>query len=144
MDARINEFLDDKKPAIVGISTKKEQWGNELLRNFLKAGYSPVPISKTAKSAEGLKCVERIEELSTDTTRLVFAVSKKASVELLERVEPGRFKQIWFVYGSKNADIVKMTEEKGIEAIYGYCPMMFLDGTGIHKFHYTIKKLFDR
>lgn len=142
MEKAINEFLADKNIAIVGISAKKEKWGNELLRNFIKKEYSPIPVSNTVSEAEGIQCVKSISDLPDDVSHLIFAVSKSTSSALLDTIKPGRFKSIWFVYGSKSPEVLLKAESKGMETIYGYCPMMFIDGKGIHKFHYTLKKIF--
>lgn len=142
MKELIEQFLKDSSPAIVGISPKQGNWGTELLKNFLSKGYSPIPVGKSISTVEGLPVVGDVSDLPASTRNVIFAVSSKNAGAIIDQLPKGRFDSVWFVYGSKSTDVLSKAEAKGMKAIYGYCPLMFIDGTGIHKFHYMLKKIF--
>ncbi len=142
MKELINKFLEDKSPAIIGISGTSNKWGNDLVLEFKNKGYSPIPVGKNATEIHNIKCVQQIEDIPADVKNVIFSVSKQASESIIDSLPDGRFDTIWFTFGSKNKAIVEKAKAKRINVIYGYCPFMFLDGTGIHKFHYTLKKIF--
>ncbi len=138
----VNEFLQDKTPIIVGISTNKDAWGNELFRLFLKNGYKPVPVSRSCEEIEGIHSFTSINEIPQQSLNLIISVPPREAEKILLGAEKGKIKSAWFAFGSKPKNIAQIASEKGIEIIYGYCPMMFLNRKGIHKFHYLIKSLF--
>lgn len=142
MEETAKSFLDDKSPVIVGVSNNKAQWGNELFRTFINAGYNPKPVGNNVEEVEGVSCYSSIDEINEDSNNLLLAVSKSNAEEILDSLKPFQYKMVWFANGSKSKRGLELAEAKGMKVIYGYCPLMFLNGRGIHKFHYTIKRLF--
>ncbi len=142
MEDIIKQFLQDKSPVIIGISKNGKQWGNELFRAFRRAGFSPVPIGRSVSEIDGVSCYSSIKEPSIKSKNLLLAVSKSNAETILEGAELGQFQAVWFANGSKSKRGIKLAQAKGIQPIYGYCPLMFLNSRGIHKFHYTLKKIF--
>lgn len=142
MEETVKSFLEDKSPVIVGVSNNKAKWGNELFRTFINAGYNPKPVGKNVGEVEGVSCFSSIDEIPEESNNLLLAVSKSNAEEILNRLKPFQYKTVWFANGSKSKRGLELAEAKGMKAIYGYCPLMFLNGRGIHKFHYTLKKLF--
>jgi len=138
----IKKFLEDKSPAIIGISGKSHKWGNDLILEFQKNGYTPIPVGKNAEVVHNIKVIKSVERLPEHTKNVIFSISKSAAESIIDSLPSGRFETIWFTFGSKNKQIIEKAKSKNIQVIYGYCPFMFLDGTGIHKFHYTLKRIF--
>jgi len=56
-------------------------------------------------------------------------------------------KNFWMIKGmGKGAfteEVLQKCKKKGIEVVYGFCPMMF-PGEGIHKFHYRLRNKFGK
>ncbi len=144
MEKLIQEFLANKKLAVIGVSRNNKKWGNEMLRLFIKNNYEVYPVSNNAEQAEGIQCFKNAGELPSDVRNLIISIPKPATQKLLESIEKDRFDIIWFVYGSQNKEILDLAIQKNIRVIYGYCPMMFLNRTGLHKFHYIIKRAFSK
>lgn len=138
----ISEFLKDKSPVIVGISRNKDAWGNVLFRTFLKNDYKPIPVSRSCQEIEGVCSFTSINEIPQKAINLICSVPSNEVEQILASAEKGKIKSIWFVLGSKPKNIKQIAREKEIEIIYGYCPMMFLNRKGIHKFHYLLKSWF--
>ncbi|HOK13544.1 MAG TPA: CoA-binding protein [Candidatus Kapabacteria bacterium] len=142
MQNKVNEFLKDSSPVIIGVSTNKNAWGNELFRLFFKNGYKPIPISRSCNEIEGIRTFASIDDLPQQSLNLIFSIPPKETEKILLDAEKGKIKSAWFVFGSKPNNISQIAAEKDIEIIYGYCPMMFLNRKGIHRFHYLIKSWF--
>jgi len=142
MNNIISEFLKDKSPVIVGVSSSNNAWGNELFRVFLKNDYNPIPVSRSCQEIEGVRSFASVNEIPQQALNLVLSVPSKEAEKILTSAEKGKIKSVWFVLGSKPKNINEIAKEKEIEIIYGYCPMMFLNRKGVHKFHYSLKSWF--
>jgi|GEM_PF-2249925 predicted CoA-binding protein len=143
MENLIKEFLLDKHPVIIGISSRDDAWGNELFKLFLDKGYQPIPLGYRKDAFLGSICKNDINEIPENSLNVIFSISANEAKKIVYNVEKGKIKTAWFVFGSFSKQIMQLAKEKEINVIHGYCPMMFLNGKGIHKFHYWIKKLFN-
>ena len=59
---RIQEFLGQKRLAIVGVSRKKQDFSRVLFREFQKRGYDVVAVNPSAQEIDGLPCFASVAE----------------------------------------------------------------------------------
>ncbi len=55
----IQEFINDRKVAIVGASAKKDNFGRSLLLELRKKDYEVFPVNPKCEEVEGIACVLR-------------------------------------------------------------------------------------
>ena len=58
---RIQDFLGQKRVAIVGVSRQPKGFSRVLLREFRQKGYDAVPVNPEAREMEGLPCFARLK-----------------------------------------------------------------------------------
>ena len=139
----IEAFVDHKKVAIAGASPKKDNFGLFLKKELEKREIRVFPVNPGYKEIEGTSCVPSVKDLPGDVENLILAVPPALSEEIAEQLAGTGIKRVWMVKGvGKGAysEKAKHTlDENQIEAIYGFCPMMFY-GEGMHKFHLWLRK----
>lgn len=143
MQAIINEFLNDKKIAIVGVSVNKKKWGYTLFKMLSEKGYTVYPVNPKYSKIDDTPCYPTISELPKDITNAILAINPTNSELLMPQIIKSNIKRIWpiGVKGSKTDLIINTSRENGIEIVYNLCPMMFFSPVGIHKAHFWIKKV---
>jgi len=136
----INNFIANNCVAVAGVSRNKAKWGNILSAELTKLGYQVIPINPFATDINGVKCYNSVKSLPANITNLILAVSADTACLIINECEGSPIKNIWltsgaFNKGSGSKDNVMLAKSKNINVVYGFCPMMFFSGKGMHKLH---------
>jgi len=143
MNKTIDAFLSAKEIAIAGTTAKKGNWGTVLMKEISKKGIKAYPINPKYEEIEGVKCYPSVKDLPESVDSLILAVNPKLAGEIIDEAADTPIKRVWLNQGVGDGawseeNVVKLSE-KNMEAVYGFCPMMFF-GKGIHKLHYWMRK----
>ena len=147
MKDTILEFLDTKKIAIVGASSKKENFGRSLMVELQKKEYELIPVNPGYEEVEGVACVPSVKELPKDVESLILAVPSSLTDEIIDQCIGTPVKRVWMIRGVGRGAYTESAHQKckenGIKVVYGFCPMMFF-GEGMHSFHFWLRKTFGK
>ncbi len=139
----IQEFLNDKKVAIVGASTNKENYGRFLMVELIKKDYQVFPVNPKCKEVQEVACVPTVKELPNEVHNVILAVPPSLTDEIIDQCIGTPIQRVWMIRGvgkgAYNESAYEKCKENNIDVVYGFCPMMFL-GEGMHKFHFWLRK----
>ena len=143
---RIQDFLGQKRVAIVGVSRQPKDFSRALLREFRQKGYDAVPVNPEAREMEGLPCFGRLQEIEPPVGGALLMTPPALTDRVVRDCAEAGIKRVWMYratgQGAVSADAVKFCEANGISVIAGECPMMFLPGGAwFHRFHGWVKKI---
>jgi predicted CoA-binding protein len=143
----ILEFLDSKKVAIVGASTKKDNFGRSLMKEISKKEYEVFPVNPKYDEVEGKACVPTVKDLPKDVENVIIAVPSTLTDEIIDQCIGSHVKRVWMIRGVGRGAYTESAHEKcranNIDVVYGFCPMMFY-GEGLHQFHFWLRKTFGK
>lgn len=134
----VQDFLAQKKIAVVGVSDKRESGSNANYRKFKKAGYQVYAINPRIKTFDGDPCFPDLKSLP-ETPDGVFILANPAVTEQIVRqcVDLG-IRRVWMhcVMGTKSGigagttsvsvAALNLCRQNNISVIPGSCPMQFL------------------
>ena len=139
MRGTISRFVDDKNIALIGVSKDKTKFGNILVKELTNKGYTVFPVHPELKEIEGKKCFPSLDDLPQNVENLLLVVKPKATEEIVSSLNPLKIRRIWMHKGmgsgSSTLQAIEICRNKEIGVVYGFCPMMFLSNSGIHRFH---------
>lgn len=143
---RIQEFLGQKRFAIVGVSQSPKDFSRALFREFRERGYDPVPVNPAAREIEGQPCFSRLQEIQPPVEGVLLMTSPAVTDAVVHDCAEAGIKRVWMYraggHGAVTADAVHFCESSGISVIPGECPLMFLPGGAwFHRFHGLVKKI---
>ena len=143
---RIQDFLGQKRFAIVGVSRQPKDFSRAVLREFRERGYDAVPVNPEAREIEGQPCFARLQEVEPPVGGALFMTPPALTDKVVRDCAEAGIKRVWMYRatgrGAVSADAVKFCEANGISVIAGECPMMFLPGgSWFHRFHGLVKKI---
>lgn len=143
-DALVDDFLIQKKIAVVGVSDKRETGCNTAYHRFKDAGYTVYPVNPRIASFEGDACYPDLKSIP-EKPDAVFVLTNPAVTEKIVKqcVDIG-VKHVWMhcLMGTKpglgagtsvSQDAVRMCRENGISVIPGACPNQYLNADFGHK-----------
>jgi predicted CoA-binding protein len=144
--ADLDDFLAQKRLAIVGVSRRSGDFSRELFREFRKQGYDPVPVHPIAAEIEGARCFPRVQDVQPPVdTVLLMTPPGATAIVAMDCIAAG-VKRVWFYRGAGtraiNEQAIEHCRAAGLQVIPGECPMMFFPRAGlVHRFHGWIKKV---
>ena len=143
---RIQEFLVQKRLAIVGVSQKPQDFSRTLFREFRDRGYDVVPVNPAASEIEGQRCFASVREIQPPVSTALLMTSPAVTEMVVRDCAEAGVRRVWMYraggQGAVSVKAVGFCESNGIDVIPGECPLMFLPGSAwFHKFHGWIKKI---
>lgn len=144
MCKEINEFLNSKSVAIVGVSRKKESFSRVLLDAFITRGFNVFPVNPKVNEIVGLKTYPSILQLPADVDAVYIIKRKDLAINLAREAANKGIKKIWIHVKCDSPEIHELSKEFGVSIIAGECFFMWAEPVkGVHAFHRFLRRLFD-
>ena len=151
LDTLVQDFLAQKKIAVVGVSDKRETGCNAAYQRFKEAGYTVYPVNPRLATFDGAPCYPDIASIP-DKPDGVFILANPTVTEAIVRQCADRgVSRVWMhcMMGTKpglaanmtsvSAGAVALCHENGITVIPGSCPNQYLKPDFGHR---TMRALF--
>jgi uncharacterized protein len=145
----INEFLANRRLAMVGVSRNDKAFSRSLMRDLLARGYDVVPINPKLNSVEDRVCYPRVSEIENPVTAAIVMARAANLGEIARDCALAGIKSVWIVRSQgdrvERVQAIRLLEENLITVIDGQCPFMFLpDTVFMHRFHGRIARFFGK
>jgi uncharacterized protein len=142
----IEEFLQRKRFAAIGVSRNPKDFSRRLFAEFRRRGYDVVPVNPNATEIDDVTCFARVQDIQPPVDAALFLTSPQVSGEIADDCAHAGIRQVWMYRATGDGAIslraVVACQLNGIGVIAGECPFMFLEGAGFaHGFHRFCKKL---
>lgn len=138
--SQIEEFLKQKRIAMVGISRNPKDYTRNLFSELKRLNYEITPVNPNTDEIEGLKCFKSVNELQpAPDAVMIFTVKTPLETIVDECIKAG-VSHIWIHNMTREKEqknrIYDVCIRNGRNVIIDFCPFMFLSESGfIHKFH---------
>jgi predicted CoA-binding protein len=136
----INEFLALKRLAVAGASRNPKDFNAGLFRDLRKRGYDLIPVNPRAAEIEGLRCYARVQDVDPPVEGVLIMTRAEMTESVVKDCAAAGVKRVWLYratgQGSVSRAAVEFCKANGITVVDGFCPYMFLPGSGfIHSVH---------
>ena len=138
----VDEFMEQKNLALVGASSGGKKFGNTILREMSKKGYSMHPVHPTARNIDGRPCRSRLADLPEEVTGLILAVPPEQTERVVKEIASTNIRHVWMQQGAQSERAVRICDELGVSCVAGECMLMFAEPVrSLHAFHRWIWKV---
>jgi hypothetical protein len=132
----VEEFLLQKKIAVVGVSRKKTKFGNAIYKELKQKGYQVFPVNPHINTFEGDICCPNLLSLPEKVDVVVINVPSVQTEKVVREAKEAGINKVWLQQGSQSENAVKFCEENGIEYVSNECILMFAHPSAfIHRAH---------
>lgn len=139
----IQKFQEDKRIAMIGLSSKGKQTSNMLYADMKKNGYSIFPTNPKMTEYEGEKVFNSINDLPDDLKTAIILTPKTETPKVFKELVDKGFTNIWIQLGANSKEIIENDIPEGVNFVNNECFFMYMEPVeGVHKFHRFFKKLF--
>lgn len=138
IEPMVQDFLAQKKIAVVGVSDQRETGCNLGYRKFKEAGYTVSAVNPRITTFEGDPCYPDLKSIPEKPDAVFILTNPKVTEEVVQQCVDLGIKHVWMhcLMGTKpglasgmtsvSQDAVQMCRENGITVIPGSCPNQFL------------------
>ena len=138
IDSLVQDFLSQKKIAVVGISDKRETGCNLAYHKFKEAGYDVAAVNPRLPSFEGDPCYPDLKSIPGKPDAVFILANPGVSEQIVRDCVDLGVQHVWMhcLMGTKpgmgaqmtsvSPEAVRICRENGIKVIPGGCPNQFL------------------
>ncbi len=132
----VEEFLSLDKIAVVGVSRKRNKFGNVIYRELKKKGYQVYPINPNTNIIEEDVCYPDLLSLPEKIDAVIINVPPAQTEKVVKEIKEAKINKVWLQQGSQSDDAISYCKQNGIECISNECVLMFAEPAGfIHRAH---------
>ncbi|MFZ0862194.1 MAG: CoA-binding protein [Candidatus Sulfotelmatobacter sp.] len=145
----IEDFLAQKRLAMVGISRDPAHFSVKLFEELCRLGYDVVPVNPNAAEVQERRCFARVQDVQPPIEAALLMTSPEVTETVVRDCAEAGISRVWMYRatgkGSVSSKAVAFCEERGMRVVPGQCPFMFLpDTAGVHRFHGFVRKITGR
>ncbi|HEU0296151.1 MAG TPA: CoA-binding protein [Anaerolineales bacterium] len=138
LNTLVQDFLAQKKIAVVGVSDKRDTGCNLAYRKFKANGYQVYAVNPRMTTFEGAQCYPDLKSIPEKPDAVFILTSPKVTEQVVQQCVALGIKYVWMhcLMGTKpglaagmtsvSQDAVQLCHENGITVIPGSCPNQFL------------------
>jgi len=138
LDNLVQDFLAQKRIAVVGISDKRETGCNAAYKRFKENGYTVYAVNPRISTFEGATCYPDLKSIPEKVDAVFILTSPKVTEQVVQQCVDLGIKHVWMhcLMGTKpglqagassvSSLAVEMCNANGIAVIPGTCPNQFL------------------
>jgi len=146
---RANDFLAQRRIALVGVSRNPADMSRTLFRELRERGYDVVPVNPELQSVDGVPCMHKLQDIRPRVDGAIVMTSPAVTDRVVRDCEEAGVPRVWMHrgagQGAVNPVAVSYCRDHGIACVDGACPFMFLPGTSLfHRAHGFFLRLFGR
>ena len=132
----VEDFIAQKKIAVVGVSRKNTKFGNAIYKELKQKGYHVFPVNPHINTFEGDNCYPDLLSLPEKVDAVVINVPSVQTEKVVREAKQAGINKVWLQQGSQSEEAVKFCEENGIDYVSNECILMFAQPSAfIHRAH---------
>lgn len=141
----INDFLAQKRIAMVGISREPKSFSRSLYEELVRRGYDVVPVNPHTREVLGRRCFARVQDIQPPVDAALLMTPPEITETVVIDCADAGIKRVWMYRamgeGAVSAAAVEFCRDRGIQVVPGECPFMFFPHAGFHRVHGFIRKI---
>ena len=123
----IDRFLASPAFGVVGASSRREKYGNKVLRCYQQAGRRVIPVNPRESEIEGVPCVASVLELPDDVQSISVITPPVVTERVVEQAVAKGIENVWMQPGAESEAAVAACQRAGINVIAdGSCVLVVL------------------
>ena len=135
LDAKVNEFLAQKRIAVAGVSRNGSQHpvGNLIYRRLKTTGHDVFAVNPQMRTFEGDRCYPDLQSIPGRVDAVVIITRPETTERIVRDCNDAGVPRVWMHQSlgkgsSVSPEAVEYCRQHGISVIAGACPMMYGDG----------------
>jgi uncharacterized protein len=143
MDSQIQNFINSKRIAVVGVSRSGKKFGNMAFAELKKRGYQVFQVHPEAKEIGGEPCYPNLVALSDKVDGVLVVVPPQQAIHAVGDAVAAGLRNVWLQQGAESPEVLAMARNQNINLVSGKCILMYAPPvTSFHNVHRFFMRLF--
>lgn len=143
MDANIQDFIQARRLAVVGVSHSEQKFGTSIYKELKARGFEVYGVNPHLDVIDGDKCYGSVSELAGKADGVIICVKPAQAAGVLREAAAAGIRRIWLQQGSQSLETKTAAREAGVSPVEGKCILMYAgEVKSVHAFHRFVAKLF--
>ena len=145
MKQAIQDFIDGKNIAVVGVSRNDNKFGNLAYKELKERGYQVYAVNPAMKEFQGEPCYPDLSALQGKVDGVLVTVHPDQGKAVLEEASRLGIKNVWVQQQADSPALLESGRQLGLNLVSGKCILMYAPPVrSFHKFHRTINMIFGK
>jgi predicted CoA-binding protein len=142
MDQKIQEFIQTKRLAVVGVSRNDQKFGTAIYVELKQRGFEVYGVNPQMEQIKGDKCYANLSDIAGKVDGVIVCVPPQKSAEIVREAAAAGIMKVWLQQGAQSVEAAKTARELGITPVEGKCILMYAgEVKSFHGFHKFVAKL---
>lgn len=124
MGVLIQDFINRRVWAVVGVSRDPSKYGNRIFHTLLKAGYTVYPVNPNVNEIDGHRVFPTLADLPEPPEVVDVVVPPRITEQIVRECAQSGLKRVWMQPGSESEEAIDFCRQREIEVVYGVCAMV--------------------
>ena len=124
MEELIREFVNQRVWALVGASSDRSKYGNQILRDLHQAGYILYPVNPKGGEIEGLRAYPTLADLPERPQVVDIVVPPKVTEEIVRQCAELGLDRVWMQPGAESEEAIAFCHRHDIKVVHHTCAMV--------------------
>ena len=143
MDQAVQDFVNGKRIAVVGVSRDKTKFGNTAFTELAARGYQVFAVHPTAQEVAGARCYPNLSALRGQVDGALVVVSPQQAVSVLREADAIGLKNVWLQQGAESPEALALARDLGLNLVARKCVLMYAPPVrSFHGWHRIFARLF--
>jgi uncharacterized protein len=145
MNQAIQDFINCKNIAVVGVSRNDKKFGNLAYKELKERGYQVYAVNPAMKEFQGEPCYPDLGSLQGKVDGILLSVHPEQGKAVLEQASQAGIKHIWVQQMAESPALLESGRQLGLSLVTGKCILMYAPPVrSFHKFHRAINMIFGK
>jgi predicted CoA-binding protein len=120
----IQEFIAQRRFAIVGATNNPQKYGYHIFKNLRNRGYEVYPVNPRLNELEGVRCYPSLADIPIKVDVVDFVVPPKVTEQILRECKRLGLNRIWLQPGSESETAIAFCTDNNLKVVHGVCVML--------------------
>lgn len=124
MDNLVEEFINERVWAVVGVSTDPSKFGNKVFCDLRRAGYTVYGVNPRGGEVDGQQLAHSLADLAEKPAVVDLVVPPAVTGQVVQQCAELGLDRVWMQPGSESEEAITFCQQHGIRVVYGTCAMI--------------------
>lgn len=140
MSSDHQKFWNANSFALLGYQTERN-FPLLTLEGLLRNGKTVYPVDPTQATIDGRPAFKAIADLPETVEAAVIELPRERTAAAVREAVAAGIRNIWLHQNTDSPEALEIAREAGVNLLRGTCAVMYVNASGMHKFHGWIMKL---
>ncbi|MFH1850807.1 MAG: CoA-binding protein [Candidatus Neomarinimicrobiota bacterium] len=140
MSSDNQNFWKAKSYALLGYQAERN-FPLLTLAGLLRNGKTVYPVDPTQATIDSRPAFKAIADLPEPVEAAVIELPRERTAAAVREAVAAGIRNIWLHQRTETAEALEIAREAGVNLVQGTCAVMYVNTSGMHKFHCWIMKL---